>query len=125
MHATETSEANLLSAILDSWDRNNRILVNLLRALPPGGLDARVMPASPSVTEMFTHIIYVRLVFVEEDAPEHAAPVPSREWASETDPERIANGLEISARVVRNAVEDHLGSGVPSTTITRSSCCST
>ena len=27
-------EKNLLEIILDSWDRNNRILVNLLRALP-------------------------------------------------------------------------------------------
>ena len=79
MPATEPTDANLLSAILDSCDRNNRIMVNLLRALPPGGPDARVMPTSPSVTEMFTHIIYVRLVFVEEDAPEHAAPVPTRE----------------------------------------------
>jgi hypothetical protein len=40
---------NLLEIILDSWDRNNRILVNLLRALPPDGLEARVMAGSPSV----------------------------------------------------------------------------
>ncbi len=109
----QPTEDTLLSAILDSWDRNNRIMVNLLRALPPGGLDARVMATSPSVTEMFTHIIYVRLVFVEEDAPEHAAPVPAREWVRDTDPDRIADGLESSARVVRNVLEDRLRSGVP------------
>ena len=107
------TEDNLLTAILDSWDRNNRIMLNLLRALPPGGLDARAMPTSPSVTEMFTHIIYVRLVFVEEDAPEHAVPVPADEWASEADADRIAAALESSARVVRDTVEDHLRSGVP------------
>ena len=28
----------LLEALLDSWDRNNTILLNLLRALPVGGL---------------------------------------------------------------------------------------
>lgn len=47
---------NLLDVILDSWDRNNRILVNLLRALPPGGLEARAMSGSPTVAEMFTHM---------------------------------------------------------------------
>jgi uncharacterized damage-inducible protein DinB len=106
-------EDNLLAAVLDSWDRNNRILVNLLRALPPGGLDARVMPTSPSVTEMFTHMVYVRLVFVSEDAPDHAAPVPPREWVRESDPELIAAGLDSSARIVSAAVEDRLRAGRP------------
>jgi hypothetical protein len=50
------SSDDLLDVILDSWDRNNRVLVNLLRALPPGRLEARAMPDSPSVAEMFTHI---------------------------------------------------------------------
>lgn len=35
-----TPVQNLLDAILDSWDRNNTILVNLLSALPEGGLEA-------------------------------------------------------------------------------------
>src|ERR1700688_460163 len=105
------TEDNLLAALLDSWDRNNRILVNLLRALPPGGLDARVMPTSPSVTEMFMHMVYVRLVFVSEDAPDHAAAVPPREWLREPDPERIAVGLDSSARIVRAAVECRVRSG--------------
>ena len=26
----------LLEALLDSWDRNNAIMVNLVRAVPPG-----------------------------------------------------------------------------------------
>jgi hypothetical protein len=30
-----------LEALLDSWDRNNIILLNLLRALPEAGLEAR------------------------------------------------------------------------------------
>ena len=104
---------NLLAAVLDSWDRNNRILVNLLRALPPGALDARVMPTSPSISEMFMHMVYVRLVFVSEDAPNHAVPLPPREWLPESDPGRIAAGLDSSARVVGAAVEDCLRSGRP------------
>lgn len=96
---------SLLEIILESWDRNNRILVNLLRALPPGGLDARVMAGSPSVAEMFTHIHYVRLIFLSEDAPEFAIELPSREWINETNPDRIAEELDSSAKAVRDAVE--------------------
>ncbi len=37
----------LLDALLDSWDRNNTILLNLLQAVPEGGLEARAMPGQP------------------------------------------------------------------------------
>ncbi len=105
----------LLEALLDSWDRNNTILVNLLRALPNRGLEARVMETSPSVTEMFTHIHYVRLVFVSEDAPEFAPglanSLPEQEWVAERDPDRIAQLLNHSAAVVRAAVKNKVEAG--------------
>ena len=71
-----TGAPSLLDAVLDSWDRNNTILLNLLRALPPGGLQARGMDGGPSVAELFTHVHYVRLVFVSEDAPACAGSLP-------------------------------------------------
>ena len=43
------------------------------------------MEGSPSIAELFTHIHYVRLVFVFEDAPEFARPVPEGEWVVERD----------------------------------------
>jgi hypothetical protein len=49
-------DQSLLEALLDSWGRNNAILVNLLRAVPEGGLAVRAMEGSPSVGELFTHI---------------------------------------------------------------------
>jgi uncharacterized damage-inducible protein DinB len=96
---------NLLEIILDSWDRNNRILVNLLRALPPGGLEITAMAGGRSVAEIFTHIHYVRLVFLSEDAPEFATEVPAREWLKEDNPNLIAEQLDRSAKAVRDAVE--------------------
>lgn len=102
---------SLLDALLDSWDRNNTILVNLLRAVPAGGLEARAMDGSPSVAQMFTHIHYVRLVFVSEDVPECAIEVPDGEWATELDSSRLAVMLNESAKVVRDAVEARLKSG--------------
>ena len=101
---------SLLEALLDSWDRNNTILVNLLRLLPEDGLNARLMPYSPSVAALFTHIHYVRLVFISEDAPEFARELPGEEWAAEQDPNRIARMLNDSAQAVREAVQGRLAS---------------
>src|SRR5580693_8504736 len=98
-------DQSLIEALLDSWDRNNIILLNLLRALPAGGLEARVMEDSPSVAELFTHIHYVRLVFISEDAPEFARDLPEGEWVHERDPNRIAEMLNASAQAVRDAVK--------------------
>ena len=49
---SRTHDQSLLEALLDSWDRNNTILLNLLRVLPEGGLEARMMGGSPSVAEL-------------------------------------------------------------------------
>jgi uncharacterized damage-inducible protein DinB len=105
------SDQNLLNALLDSWDRNNTILVNLLRIVPKDVLKTRAMPGSPSVAEMFTHIHYVRLVFVSEDAPEFATDMPKEEWVAERDPARIAQMLNQSAKVVRDAAKNKLETG--------------
>ena len=108
---SDARDQRLLEALLDSWDRNNTILVNLLRLVPPGGLEVRAMEGSPSVAELFTHVHYVRLVFVLEDAPELARPLPEQEWAAERDPERIGRMLDESARAVREAVESRVKAG--------------
>jgi uncharacterized damage-inducible protein DinB len=105
------SQQHLLDALLDSWDRNNTILVNLAHALPEGGLEARAMESSPSVAELFAHIHYVRLVFVFEDAPEFARAVPDQGRVVDRDPRRIEEKLNDSARAVRNAVKGKLLAG--------------
>lgn len=101
----------LLDALLESWDRNNAITVNLLRALPEGTLDLRAMDSSPSIVQMFVHMHYCRLVFVAEDAPEHARPMPKQEWAVERNRGRLEGMLHDSAAAVREAVAGRLASG--------------
>jgi len=108
---SDALDQRLLEALLDSWDRNNAILLNLLRALPEGGLEARAMEGSPSVAEMFTHIHFVRLVFVFEDAPEFARNLPEEEWVAEHDRGRIAQMLDDSAKAVRDAVKSRVEAG--------------
>lgn len=107
------ADEGLLGALLDSWDRNSAITVNLLRALPAGSLDLRAADGSPTVAEMFTHMHYCRVVFVFEDAPEIEGGRPHNEWADERDPDRIALLLGESAQMMRDAVKGRLESGRP------------
>jgi uncharacterized damage-inducible protein DinB len=101
---------DLLPALLDSWDRNNTIVINLLRALPEDALKLRPMQSSPSIGELFAHIHYVRLVFVSEDAPEFARPVPD-EWVQVPDRDRMIEMLNDSAQAVREAVQSRVETG--------------
>ena len=101
----------LLEALLDSWDRNNTILLNLLGALPEGALEIRAMEDSPCLAQLFAHIHFVRLIFVSEDTPELARDLPAEEWPIERDRERLAEMLQESARAVRHAVESRLKTG--------------
>lgn len=105
------ADTHLLDVLLDSWDRSNTILLGLLRALPPGGLDARATADGPTVAALFAHIHYVRLVFVLEDAPEYAREVPREEWAAERDPVRLERMLAESAAAVREAVQGQVAAG--------------
>lgn len=62
------------------------------------------MEGSPSIAELFTHICYVRLVFVREDAPGIVKDEPTEEWIPETDRGRIAEMLNDSSKAVAEAV---------------------
>ena len=106
-----TRGASLLDALLDSWDRNNTILINLLRAVPDGGMDVRAIDGSPTVAQLFMHIHYVRLVLVFEDAPEFGRSLPDGEWRAERNRDRVAEMLNDSAQVVRDAVTGRLEAG--------------
>ena len=107
----ETPDATLLEALLDSWDRNNTILVNLLRALPVDALEVRPVEGSSPVAELFTHMHFVRLAWVDQVAPECARAVPGPERVLERDPARMAAMLDDSARAVRDAVKSRIEAG--------------
>ena len=68
---------------------------------------------SPSISELFTHIHYVRLVFVAENAPEFVGKLPEKEWTAEPDPDLIAQMLANSSAAVRDAVRGRLETGRP------------
>ncbi|MCG3183234.1 MAG: hypothetical protein ICCCNLDF_01320 [Planctomycetes bacterium] len=104
---------NLLEPLLDSWRRNNSVLVQTLHSLPECGLAAKAAPDGASVGQYLSHIHYVRLVHVYEDAPEYAVPVPEQEWQALTDRHALVRMLEESARVVGAATRGRIDSGKP------------
>ncbi len=104
-------DRTLLETLLDSWDRNNTILINLLRALPADGLEASATKGGRTVAQLFTHMHFVRLVFISEDVPDFGVVEPDEEWVDERDPERIAQMLNESAAAVRAAVERTVNAG--------------
>jgi len=102
--------ADVLEPLLDSWDRNNIITANLLRSIPPDAIDLEPADGSPSIAQLFMHMHYVRLIFVEEDAPEFARETPKGEWTVERDRDRLVQMLHDSAKAVRDAVRDRIES---------------
>jgi uncharacterized damage-inducible protein DinB len=101
----------LLEPLLDSWDRNNRIVVNLLRAIPAEGLAVRSSPEGHTVAQLFMHLAYNRLAFLEENAPESGIKAPSEEWVDEPDREQIARFLDDTSQKVRDIARTYLESG--------------
>ena len=47
---------NVLDALLDSWDRNNRITTNLLALVPADQMGLGPSEDSPSIGQLFAHI---------------------------------------------------------------------
>jgi uncharacterized damage-inducible protein DinB len=101
----------LLDALLDAWERNNTITINLLRAIPKADLDLRPTDSSPSIAQLFAHLHYVRMIFVVENAPDIAVEMRKDEWRAERDPARLEQMLMDSAKIVREAVISRLASG--------------
>ena len=101
----------LLEAVLDSWERNNLILLHLLQSLPQDRLGTRATSGGPTVAQVLTHIHSVRLSLVAEDAPEAANEVPEVEWLDERDADQIARMLTESAGAVLTAVRGRLIAG--------------
>lgn len=104
-------DSAMLEVVLESWDRNHAVMLNLLGAIPPRGLEARATPEGATVAQQLWHLHHERLISVAEEAPEHGRPVPAEEWKAESSPERLADALTESAAAVRAAVKGRVQDG--------------
>jgi hypothetical protein len=96
---------------MESWDRNNVVMINVLRAIADGALGARAMVSSPTVDEMLAHMHHERIISVFENAPEYAGQVPEVEWSPERDAHRNAQLLSESGKRVRDAGKGRVEAG--------------
>ncbi len=110
-------DQSLLEALLNSWNRNNTIMVNLLHALPKAGLEARAMDGSWSIAKLFAHIHNTRCFFVSQTAPEltkNLVEISDHEsdgWQTEHDFGHIVQVLNDSAKAVSDAVKARVDTG--------------
>ncbi len=106
--------SDLLEALLESWDRNNNILTNLVKSLPQGSLDLRPSETSWPVAVHLSHIHETRLYWLGMAAPEfeHGVAqlfqVEGDKWIAERDLDKVVAGLEASRKAVRDAVRAHI-----------------
>ena len=101
----------MLDALLDSWDRNNTITLNLLAAVPDDAMELKPLDSSPSIAQLFAHMDYCRLIFVREDAPEFAREMRNGKWKAERDRAQLAWMFNDSAAAVREAVKHRIETG--------------
>ncbi len=107
----DAPDKRLLEALLDSWERNNTILVNLLRALPEGGLGGEANGQQPiRCGAVHAHPLCKACVRLRGRPRVRERPARA-EWRAERDRERIAAMLNDSAEAVREAVKGRVEAG--------------
>jgi uncharacterized damage-inducible protein DinB len=117
MDMSNAPDQSLLEALIDSYNRNNTILLNLLHTLPEGGMDAKAMEGSPSVAVMFSHIHQTRLSWLSLTAPKFAEDLASlfrqegENRLPEYDKVRVTQALNESAKTIGEAVKNRLETG--------------
>jgi uncharacterized damage-inducible protein DinB len=101
---------------IESWQINQRIHVYMLEAIPEAALQGKATSGGRSVAEQFAHIHNVRLMWLQEAAPDLLDGVSK--FASKTAAEKaaltkeaLAQGLEASAQAITILLQRGLESG--------------
>lgn len=88
--------------ILDTWDIHNRINLYLLEAIEPTALGNVSASKGRNVAEQFAHIHNVRLMWLQQAAPELADSLKKIEKDQALDKGFLRESLESSGHAVRS-----------------------
>ncbi len=108
---------NPLDAILETWNRNTTVVLNILNALPEGGIDASDTNGQWIVAHHLADMQSANIYWLEKSAPEFAEGLKVLYTEDETlpagfDPERnletIKTGFQSAADAVARAVRHHV-----------------
>lgn len=107
--------------LLESWDRQTRILTNLISLITPDVLQARPSADGMPIIEQVCHIHEVRYGWLGKVSPTQQATVgevlreADGQWIPIEDFEEIKRQLGLSAAAVREAVREALEKKVTTT----------
>jgi uncharacterized damage-inducible protein DinB len=113
---------NPLDAILETWNRNTNVVLNILNALPEGGIDARDTNGQWTVAHHLSDMQGANIYWLEKSSPEFAVGLTVLYREDESlpagfDPERdlskIKTGFQNAADAVARAVRHHLETQTP------------
>ena len=88
-----------LEAILETWNRNTTVVLNILNALPEGGIDARDTNGQWTVAHHLADMQGANVYWLQKSAPEFAAGLEVLYTDDESlptgfDPERDINKIK-------------------------------
>ncbi len=107
----QVNTEDLLTALLDSWARNNAMLLGFLRDLPDGGLEWCALESSWPIAVQLMHVHHTRQFYVAQAVPALGEGLPALytqregEWIASRDFEQIHDALQASAEAVSAAVQ--------------------
>lgn len=105
---------NPTDAVLESWDRHNTIITNLVREMPENGLDARATDSGWTVAYQLAHMHGARVGWLEKVAPEFAVNLPwlyteeNEQYIPEKTPSVIVAAFNASAKALASAVKSRV-----------------
>ena len=110
--------ANLLDAVVESWDREADIVNRLAAKVTPDDLLAVAAPGEGNIAYHLCHINLVRLFWLKKVSPEY---VEGLDWLFEDfddakpsmDLEKIRGELRKSGEAISRAMRDRLEAGEP------------
>lgn len=112
-----TGGVNVSEALLDSWDRQCRIVDSVATLIDDTNRHVKPSDDGMALDEQLAHMHSVRKYFLSQVAPEHASGLTStyadKEGTPLADLDAIKSCLKASARAVRVAVEQALEKGGP------------
>ena len=113
---------NPLDAILETWNRNTTVILNILKALPEDGIDASDTNGQWTIAHHLADMQSTNVDFLKECAPEfanglsvsyHNDPSSPLGWKPEHDINKIMAGFQSSADAVARAVKHHVETQTP------------
>lgn len=108
---------NILSLLLDSWNRNRKILTNISLLVNDGNKEVQSSAESFSIKEHLCHIHEVRYFWLGQVSKEQQAKLGEvysqvgDKWAPIDDLDEIRRQLELSGQAVHDAVLEKAGKG--------------